>query len=149
MHTTLAKLKAEGACQGRYRHLCKALGGARAYGKDTPLPYARILELNGLLDCLWSLEHGDAEALHVCRLAALAFAQRAERYTDDARIKDCNRVRHLYLHGEATEEEWDAARSAAREAWDAARDAASDAWAVERRAQNEILRGILTAVCHE
>ena len=159
MHTTLAKLKAAGACQKRYRHLCEALGGVSAYGKDTPLPYTRILELNGVEACLWSLAHGDAESLLVCRLAALAFAQRAERYTDDVRVKDCNKITHLYLHGEATEEELDAAREAAWAAR-AARGTARAAWAAraavgaavgaageaERRAQNEILRTILQQV---
>jgi hypothetical protein len=162
MHTTLAALKAAGACTKRYPYLCKALGGVRAYGRDTPLSYTRILETNGLNDCLWALAHGDAESLLVCRLAALAFAQRAERYTDDARVKDCNRITHLYLHGEATEEEltaaWDAARAAARAAaWAAAGDAAwvsawatraawaaqDAAWAAERQAQVEILRTML------
>ena len=169
MHTTLAKLKAAGACAPRYRHLCKALGGFSAYGRNTPLPYTRILELNGLKDCLWSLAHGDADSLLVCRLAALAFAQRAERYTDDVRVKECNKITHLYLHGEATEEELEAAWEAARDAgWDAARDAARAAWAAvgaawgavrdagaagvaewaaveaaERQAQVEILRTIL------
>jgi hypothetical protein len=167
MYTTLAELKAAGACAPSYKALCKALGGADAYGRVTPLPYIRILELNGLSDCLWALAHGDAESLLVCRLAALAFAQRVERYTDDTRVKDCNRITHLYLHGEATEEELAAAQAAAEAAAEAAARAAAraaawaalhaawaalhaagEAWvaagAAEYQAQITILRDILT-----
>jgi hypothetical protein len=110
--TTLAEPKKAKACAPSYRCLCKQLGGYRKYGKSTPLAYTRILELNGLNDCLWALAHGDEAALYVCRLAALVFAQRAERYTDDERVRNCNRVTHLYLHGEATCEELSAAQTA-------------------------------------
>lgn len=54
--TTLAELKEARACLPGYRRLCKALGGVRSYGKDTPIPLLKILETNGLDDVIWALK---------------------------------------------------------------------------------------------
>jgi len=53
--TTLSELKNAGSCEARYRHLCKALGGAESYGKDTPISLMKILETNGINDCEWAI----------------------------------------------------------------------------------------------
>lgn len=53
--TTFTELKAAGACQPRYRHLAKALGGVKVYGNDTPIPLLKILETNGEDDVEWAL----------------------------------------------------------------------------------------------
>lgn len=125
MHTSLAHLHKAGACKGRYRFLAKSLGGIRYYGKKTPLPYSKILESNELNDCLWALGNGDDDAVWICRLAALAFAMRAERYTNDVRVKELNKTNHLFLHGEeSTAAKEAAAWKATRVAGEAARDAA-------------------------
>jgi hypothetical protein len=144
LHTTLARLKAAGACTERYRHLCKALGGIRQYGKGAPLPYSVILEHNGFDDTLWALAHGDDEAKWLCRLAALAFAQRVEHLVNDRRVGECNRITHLYLHGEESAAAWVAARDAAEAAaWDAARSAARSAGEVAAEAQAAMLAAML------
>ena len=164
MHTSLAQLHDAGACAPRYKHLCKELGGVAQYGRKTPLPYSRILETNGLEDCLWALFHGDEKAVWVGRLACLAFAQHVEHLAKDSRVTDCNKTVHLYLHGEAAADDaaarWAAAAADAR--WAAAAAdarwaaAAADArWAAaaarwaddddddERKAQVEILQALL------
>ena len=140
LHTTLAALKAAEACAPRYRHLCRKLGGLRKYGRDTPVTYLRILELNGLEDCIWALFHGRAAAILLGQMWALDCAERVQHLSVAAQV--CNGVTRLYLHGEATREEVsaaaDAARAAARAAW-AARAAswaaARDAWAARAAAR--------------
>ena len=53
---TFRILREHGACAPRYRHLARALGGVRAYGKDTPIPLLRAFEINGWEDTFWVLE---------------------------------------------------------------------------------------------
>ena len=55
--TTLNLLRKAGACEGRYRHLVKALGGTE-YGHDTPINLLTILEHNGVEDVEWVLSAG-------------------------------------------------------------------------------------------
>jgi hypothetical protein len=79
--TTLELLHTAGACTARYRHLCEALGGATAYGKDTPIPLSRILDTNGLDDALWALvavpDHEVAARDWLARIFACDCAERA------------------------------------------------------------------------
>lgn len=59
-HTTLRELREAEACQARYRHLCKALGGVKAYGLDTPLSVLKILECNGISDARWAIANASS-----------------------------------------------------------------------------------------
>ena len=59
LHTTFNLLKLAGACGQKpgsglgYDKLATALGGVTQYGKNTPIPLARILETNDLDDAIW------------------------------------------------------------------------------------------------
>ena len=52
--TTLNRLRAAGACESRYAHLLRALGGT-SVDHDAPINLLTILEHNGMDDCLWAL----------------------------------------------------------------------------------------------
>lgn len=54
--TTFKQLYDERACKDRYRHLAKALGGIKKYGRTKPINLLTILEHNGLADFCWTLD---------------------------------------------------------------------------------------------
>lgn len=53
--TTFEQLYNAEACPGRYRHLAKALGGIKNYGRKNPINLLTILKHNGLADFFWVL----------------------------------------------------------------------------------------------
>ena len=53
--TTLNRLRAAGACETRYAHLLRALGGT-SFDHDAPINLLTILEHNGVDDVEWTLE---------------------------------------------------------------------------------------------
>ena len=151
--TTLAGLKAAGACTDRYRHLAKALGGVRVWGADTPIPLPTILDTNGLEDALWALgavpEHERPLRARLERLFACDCAERVlpifERSRPgDVRPREAIAVARRYAVGAASE----AARAAARAAaWAVARDAAWDAaWEWQTERLFEYLKGNLCTI---
>jgi hypothetical protein len=116
-----------GACKERYRFLAKALGGIKAYGRDTPITLLQILDINGFDDALWALRACD-DAETFSRLLACDYAEHVlpifeTQYPDDDRPRKAIAVSRRHAHGEAT----DAELSAAWAAWDAARYAAGAA----------------------
>ena len=141
LSTTLSALKVANACQPRYRHLYGSLGGLKKYGKDTPVTYLQILELNGLEDCLWALAHGNDEALLLMRLWALDCAERVQHHSEAA--QKCNAITRLFLSGKATPEELAAARAAAWAAWSAAGAAA---WNASKDKQSAELRRVCLCI---
>ena len=52
--TTLNRLRSAGACESRYAHLLRALGGT-SVDHDAPINLLTILEHNGVDDALWTL----------------------------------------------------------------------------------------------
>ena len=145
--TTFKKLHEAGACTGRYRFLAKGLGGITKYGKDTPIPLIKLLEINGSDDALWALRacEPEAERDKLARLFACDCAERVlhiceSKYPDDKRPRNAIETARRFAEGKATKEEmaaaWDAAGVAAGvAAWDAARDAArAAAWVAARDA---------------
>ena len=52
--TTLNRLRAAGACEARYAHLLRALGGT-SVDHDAPINLLTILEHNGVDDVVWTL----------------------------------------------------------------------------------------------
>ena len=139
IHTTFRKLHDAGACKERYRFLAKALGGIKAYGRDTPITLLQILDINGLDDALWALRACD-DAEVFSRLLACDYAEHVLHIFEaqcpgDDRPHKAIEVARRYARGEAMEEALAAARAAAWDAawaaaWDAARDAAwAAAWA--------------------
>jgi len=127
-----------GACKERYRFLAKALGGIKAYGRDTPITLLQILDINGFDDALWALRACD-DAETFSRLLACDYAEHVlpifeTQYPDDDRPRKAIAVSRRHAHGEATDAELSAA-GAAGAAWAAwyaaeaaARDAARAAW---------------------
>ena len=162
--TTFRLLKAEHACEERYRYLAKAMGGVRKYGRDTPIPLTTILETNGIDDALWAFSAVPEEQSAVRDRLAPLFAcwcvRQVWHLLADERSKNAVEVAERYANGQATDEELDAARDAARDAawdawaaWDAARDAAwaaraawDAAWDAARSSQTAKLREMLEEV---
>ena len=130
--TTLNRIREHSPCHEGWLKLLRHLGKTKADNK--PLPFAVILESNGLDDALWCCR---AEPQHAkeWRLFAVSCARRVQHLMTDKRSIDALDVAERHAHGNATDSElaaaWAAARAAARDsAWDAARAAAWDsAWA--------------------
>ena len=72
--TTLNRLRAAGACESRYAHLLRALGGT-SLDHDAPINLLTILEHNGTEDCLWALCATAENCDQVARLMAADFAE--------------------------------------------------------------------------
>ncbi len=123
--TTLNKIRNRKPCADGWKELLAHLGKTEA--DDEPLPFATILESNGLGDALWCCraapEH-DKE----WRLFAVWCARQVQHLLTDQRSLDALDTAEKYANGLATEEELKAAWTVARAAaWDATRDAAAEA----------------------
>ena len=151
--TTLNRIRAHGPCgliprktplEG-YQKLKAGLGPG--WGDDDPIPFARILEINGLDDALWCCR-AEPQYAREWRLFAVWCARQVQHLMTDPRSFTVLDVAERYANGQATREElkdaedatWaarDAARAAAFAAtWDAARAAArAAAWAAAYAAQ--------------
>lgn len=129
--TTLNRIRAHGPCREGWEKLLKGLGKTTA--DDEPLPFARIVEINGLDDALWCCR---AEPQHAreWRLFTVWCARQVRHLMTDERSITALDVAERHANGQATDEElaaaWDAAREAA---WDAAREAARSAAAAAAR----------------
>jgi len=132
LHTTFALAREAGACQGSYRAVAKALGGIPRYGRDTPIPLSRILEVSGLEDALWCLRCVlPEEAPARDRLARLLSCDYADRIAplwvappgEGWVPADTISVARRYAIGQATAEELQVARDAASAAAIAANSA--------------------------
>ena len=149
--TTLQKLKNAGACVERYKHLREFLG--KSFGMASDLPLTRILEANGLDDCLWALDRAVEGGDKVCRLFGADCAEHVQHiwlkhYPNDKRPQQAIAAARQFARGQITDAAWAAATTAARAAvraaagdaawdaaWDAVRAAAGDAeekWQTER-----------------
>ena len=153
--TSFRLLHDAGACKERYRFLAKALGGIKAYGRDTPITLLQILNINGLDDALWALRACD-DAETFSRLLACDYAEHVlhifeAEYPGDYRPREAIAVSRRYARGEATDAELSAAgaaaEAAAETAWNAAgaaaRNAWNAAWTPERMWQEARLRELL------
>ncbi|MDN7744695.1 hypothetical protein QZM78_11625 [Burkholderia multivorans] len=177
---TLAALRKAGACYGGYNKLVRSLQGQPFteededrnsyihFKHDAEIPLLDILKSNGLDDAIWTLlcvSGADRDL----RLFAVWCARQVEHLMEDQRSKDALNVAERFANGDASDEEFAAARAAARAAacaaagaaaraaaWaaagaareaagDAARDAAwaaaeDAAWAAARDAQAEMFK---------
>lgn len=123
--TTLNRIRAHSPCRKGWAKLLRHLGKTEA--DDEPLPFAVIVESNGLDDALWCCR---AEPDHdrEWRLFAVWCARRVQHLLTDPRSIAALDVAERYANGAATQDELTAARGAARAAaWAAARGAARGA----------------------
>jgi hypothetical protein len=146
--TTLNRIKKHKPCRDRWATLLKGLGKTKP--DDEPLPYSKIVEINGLYDALWAAR-AEPKYDKEWRLFACWCAREALIYTNDWRSVQVVQIAERYAHGAASDEQlaaaetaaWDAAWAAAwaaraaaqAAAWDAAWEAAwAAAWAAARDA---------------
>lgn len=128
--TTLNRIRAHGPCRKGWEKLLAGLG--KTAPDDEPLPFARIVEINGLSDALWCCR---AEPQHAreWRLFAVWCARQVAHLMTDPRSIAALDVAERHANGQATGDELavaaDAAWAAAAEANPAARDAA---WAAQK-----------------
>ncbi len=120
-YTTFAKLHEHGACVERYCFLAQKLGGIPKYGKDTPIAFDRLLELNGLDDTLWALRATTEPCDKLARLFACDCAERVlpifeNKYPEDKRPRQAVEVARRFASGQATDSDRAAAWTAARDA---------------------------------
>jgi hypothetical protein len=131
--TTLNHIRAHSPCREGWTTLLRHLGKTEA--DDEPLPFAVIVEANGLDDALWCCR---AEPGHdrEWRLFAVWCARRVQHLMTDPRSIAALDVAERYANGAATQDELTAAGAAARAAAGAAAGSAagSAAWAAARAA---------------
>ena len=134
--TTLNRIRAHGPCRAGWEKLLAGLG--KTAPDDEPLPFARIVEINGIDDALWCCR---AEPQHEreWRLFAVFCARQVQHLmTDPCSIAAINAAER-HANGQATNGELaDAAYAARSAAWAAAWTAAlgeaadaADAYAVK------------------
>ncbi|GEM_PF-2935789 len=113
LYTTLALLQKGNACEERYNYLVAKLGGIRKFGKHTPLPFATILEHNGIKDIMWLLSNRSAipQEQHptvnsISRLFAVDSAKRVLRlYKPNKALRQALTTARRYALGKASEKE--------------------------------------------
>jgi hypothetical protein len=137
MKTTLNAIRAHGPCATGWAKLLRHLGKTEA--DDEQLSIATVLDSNGLDDALWCLR-----AVSGCdreiRLFAVWCARQVQHMMTDPRSLAALDVAERYAHGNATEDELDAASAAA---WAAAWAAASAAaWAAQATRLREVIAEI-------
>ena len=123
--TTLNRIREHSPCQNGWQKLLKGLGKTAA--DDEPLPFARIVEINGIDDALWCCR-AEPQYAKEWRLFAVWCARQVQHLMTDPRSIAALDVAERYANGLATDQELTDARDAA---WDAAWDAAR-AWQTDR-----------------
>ena len=123
--TTLNHIRAHKPCADGWAKLLKHLGKTQA--DDDPLPFATILESNGLDDALWCCR-AEPQYAREWRLFAVWCARQVQHLMTDRRSIDALDVAEGHAIGQATDAELETARAAAWAAAEAAaRAAARDA----------------------
>jgi hypothetical protein len=118
--TTLNRIRAHRPCKHGWEKLLAGLGKTTA--DDEPLPYARIVEINGLEDALWACRVEPQHAKE-WRLFAVWCARQVEHLMTDQRSRDALNVAEAAEAAVAAV----AARAAAEAAWAVAWAARADA----------------------
>ena len=148
IYITFAKAKKAGACVESYRKLADALGGINAYGKDSPIPLDKVVEICGVADAIWALRCTvePAELIYsstkfiiefACRCAEHCLNNFESVYPDDKRPRQAIEAARGYTVGTVSVEELSAAESAAESAVrSAARSAGSTAWSARSAAES-------------
>ena len=107
--TTLNKIRSHRPCQEGYKKLLNFLGKTEA--DDEALPFAVILESNGIADALWCCRTAH-EYEKDWRLYAVFCARRVQHLNSDPRVKETTDTAEKFANGEATIKELKLARDA-------------------------------------
>ena len=135
--TTLNRIREHSQCGDEWTNLLAGLGKTTA--DDEPLPFATILEINGVDDAHWCCR-AEPQYAKEWRLLMVAYARRVEHLSTHPSVKNAIDVAERYAHGKATDGELYAARTAvwaARAAARVARDAAMAAGNAARAAAGD------------
>ena len=111
--TTLNHIRAHSPCSAGWEKLLKHLGKTKA--DDERLPFAAILESNGLDDALWCCR-AEPQYAREWRLYAVWCARQVQHLMTDRRSLDALDVAERHGNGAATDDELAAAWAAARDA---------------------------------
>lgn len=156
---TLAALRKASACLEGYNKVVRALQGLPFTSEDSkrdsyirfkheePISLLSILDNNGFDDALWALRcvpGVDRDA----RLYAVSCARQVQPLMTDPRSIEALKVVERFANGEATQEELDAAGTAARAATRDAWHAAWYAWHAARAARNAAWNAAGVAAWH-
>ena len=131
--TTLNRIRAHGPCVEGWQKLLAGLG--KTAPDDEPLPFARIVEINGIEDALWCCR-AEPQYAREWRLFAVWCARQAQHLMTDPRSIAALDVAERYANGLATDEELSAADAARSAAWSAADSAADAAWSAADAAES-------------
>jgi len=116
--TTLNRIRAHRPCTEGWTKLLKHLG--KTWADDEPLPFAVILESNGINDALWCCR-AEPQYAKEWRLYAVWCARQVQHLMADPRSLAALDVAERHANGQSTDDELDAARgfagAAARAAW--------------------------------
>ena len=125
--TTLNRIRAHGPCADGWAKLLKHLG--KTHADDDPLPFATILESNGLDDALWCCR-AEPQYAQEWRLFTVWCVRQVQHLMTDPRSLAALDVAERHANGHATDAELAAAGAAARDAaWAAVWAAGAAAWA--------------------
>ncbi len=149
LHTTFELAHKSGACVTSYKKMADALGGITKYGKATPIPMDKVVEILGTQDAIWALRCTNEPAEKfitefACRCAEYCLKNYEDLYPDDKRPRQAIEAARAYSKNEITLEQLKMARSAARSAaesaesapWSARSAAESAAWLAESAAES-------------
>lgn len=125
--TTLNRIRAHHPCKEGWERLLAGLG--KTSPDDEPLPFSRIVEINGLDDALWCCR-AEPQYDREWRLFAVWCARQVQHLMTDPRSVAAIDVAERHAWGEATDEELATAQDAAWAAW-----AAAAAWVAQEAAQ--------------
>ena len=131
LYTTFELCHKSGACVESYRKLATALGGVTEYGKQTPIPLTKVLEVCGLDDAIWALRCTTTPSDNVvtefaCRCAEHVLHYYEDKYPNDKRPRQAIEAARVCVTDKSPAAR-DAAGDAAWAAW-AARAAGDAAW---------------------
>ena len=125
-YTTLNDIKAFSPCKTGWEKLLAGLGKTKA--DDEPLPYSKILEINGIADAIWSLRTSRKLArAYAIACAELVLPLFEKRYPEDMRVRECIEATKGYIAGTVSLDELRSKRAADADAAADAADAAADA----------------------
>ena len=121
IYTTLNAIRSHSPCEDGWQKLLAGLGKTKA--DNEPLPFSKIVKINGLDDALWATRCAP-EYNKEWRLFSVWCAREASQYSDDWRVLYAIQIAERYAHGMASREQLrdarDAAGAATWAAWDAA-----------------------------